>query len=124
MSNSNTVADDFPDHLFDREQYMEMKMVTGAIFNSLLKKFCTDSRLQLQGIREAALHHDTETLRKCAHKLKGSSGTIGAKVLTNACHLLEERARSGNVEGAAEFINVIGVHLDEVIATIDKLVST
>jgi CheY-like chemotaxis protein/HPt (histidine-containing phosphotransfer) domain-containing protein len=115
--------DEFPEQLLDRTQFMEMKMITANQFTTLLEKFCADSLLQVQGMRDAALNNNAEAMRKCSHKLKGSSGSIGAKVLSKVCHRMEERARSGNIDGAAEAVDAISVCLDEVIAAIKKLVS-
>ena len=110
-----------PDHLFDRSQFEEMQMLTGDQFHQLLEKFCTDARLQIQGLREAATNNDAEAARRCAHKLKGSSGTLGAKMLAKICHRMEERARAGNMDGADEAIDVIASCLDEVIEVIQTL---
>ncbi len=114
----------FPEHIFDREQFLEMQLITGAQFNPLLEKFCADSMLQIQGMRSALVNDDPEALRKCAHKLKGSAGSIGAKVLSKICQRMEECARAGDIEGANEAIDTTGVCLDEVIEFIKKQIST
>jgi len=110
-----------PDHLFDRDQYEEMKMITGDQFKPLLEKFCADALLQIEGMRDAAASSNAEAMRKCAHKLKGSSGSLGAKMLAKICHRMEERARSGNLEGADEAVDAIASCLDEVIDVIKDL---
>jgi len=119
--NGNQSTDDFPDHLLDREQYMEMKAITGEQFVSLLEKFCIDARLQITGMRDAVKDNNTEALRKCAHKLKGASATIGAKILSRICHRMEERARAGTIAGADEGIDAISGCLEEVISVIEGL---
>jgi HPt (histidine-containing phosphotransfer) domain-containing protein len=112
-----------PEHLFDRGQFEEMQMLTGDQFNPLLEKFCADGLLQIDRMRQAAADNDAETVRRCAHKLKGSSGSIGAKMLSKVCHRMEERARSGNLEGADEAVDAIASCLSEVIEVIEKLIA-
>lgn len=115
---SDSSSKELPEHLFDLEQFNEMKMITGAQFAPLLEKFFIDSKLQIKGMREAAQANDAESMRKCSHKLKGSSGSIGAKVLSKVCHRLEDRARSGNIDGADEAVESIDMCLDEVIVAL------
>jgi signal transduction histidine kinase/DNA-binding response OmpR family regulator len=114
-------AASFPDHLLDHEQFMEMKTVTGDQFAMLFDKFCSDAKLQIAGMRDAVRDNNTEALRKCAHKLKGGSATIGAKILSRICHRMEERARDGHIDGADEGIDAINGCLDEVIAAVASL---
>jgi len=117
----SAAEDGFPDQLLDREQFMEMKLITGDQFAPLLDKFRIDSLLQIEGMRDAVKDNNAEALRKCAHKLKGSSASVGAKILSRVCHRMEERARSGNISGAAEGIDAINVCFDEVIAAISNV---
>jgi CheY-like chemotaxis protein/HPt (histidine-containing phosphotransfer) domain-containing protein len=110
--------------VLDREQLLEMKLVTATQFNALIERFIADSLLQIQGMREAARNNDCEALRRCAHKLKGSSGSVGAKVLSTRCHHMEERAKAGVLDGADEIINNINASLDEAITIIKEFTST
>jgi len=111
---------DIPEHLFDREQFMEMKLITGDQLYPLLEKFRSDSLLQIAGMRDAARQNNSEAIRRCAHKLKGSAATLGAKILSRSCHRMEEHAREGNIDGTDEMIDAISSCLNDVIVVIDR----
>jgi CheY-like chemotaxis protein/HPt (histidine-containing phosphotransfer) domain-containing protein len=117
---AQSVNTEMPEHLFDMEQYNEMKTITGAQFVPLLEKFFVDAKLQIKGMRDAAQANDAESMRKCSHKLKGSSGSVGAKLLSKVCHRMEDRARTGNIDGASEAIDSIEICLDEVIVALKQ----
>ncbi len=117
---SNGLSND----VLDREQLLEMKLVTATQFNSLIERFFADSLLQIQGMRQAASNNDCEALRRCAHKLKGSSGSVGAKALSKRCHHMEERAKAGILDDVDEIISDINASLDEAATIIKEFTST
>jgi two-component system, sensor histidine kinase and response regulator len=45
---------------------------------------------------------NTEELRRAAHSLKSNSATFGARALAGMCQELENQAKEGVLEGAAE----------------------
>ncbi len=56
----------------------------------------------LEALRAAATANDLVTLGNLAHKLKGSSRTVGAAELGNLCESLERDARQGEMPDASE----------------------
>ena len=50
---------------------------------------------------------DTELLRRTAHTLKSNGQTFGAADFSELCRELEQRAKNGEVEGAAELVERI-----------------
>lgn len=49
----------------------------------------------LEQLAHAISHNERESIRRLAHRLKGSAANIGARQLAARCSLLEEIARSG-----------------------------
>ena len=50
---------------------------------------------------------DADVVRKAAHGIKGSAGNIGAIAVMHLADELEQRARVGNLDGAAERVAAI-----------------
>jgi len=65
----------------------------------LVELFMTDAPPRLAGIAQAVASSDAEALRRCAHALKGASGTLGARRLADVCGALEAAGRAGTTEG-------------------------
>ncbi len=63
--------------------------------------------------------HDANGIARAAHGIKGSAGNIGANVVYRLAAELDERARAGNLDGAAERIGAI----DEAYARVAEQVA-
>lgn len=61
----------------------------------LAEIFAADARGALERMRACARKGDAGTLAREAHRLKGSSGTLGALRLAGECLEIERRARAG-----------------------------
>jgi len=61
----------------------------------------------LQSMREAAATANGDALRRSAHTLKSTSATLGVIRLTQHCREIENRARSGRVADAGQWINLV-----------------
>lgn len=64
----------------------------------LLEAFAVEARAALERMRACARAGDTERLAREAHRLKGSSGSIGASRLSGECRALERTALEGKCE--------------------------
>lgn len=82
----------------DNEALRELQVVMGEDFNNLLKTFVTDSAARIVAAEQAAAAADSDALRRAAHSFKGSSGNMGAPLLSDLCRQIEELAHSGQVE--------------------------
>jgi len=78
----------------------------------LAEVFTADARGTIERMRACARRGDCGTLAREAHRLKGSSGTLGAVGLAGACLEIERRARAGAC-GDAE------TRVDEALALLD-----
>jgi HPt (histidine-containing phosphotransfer) domain-containing protein len=81
--------------------------------------FLANGRSLMASLRGALQRGDTGELRRTAHTLKSNGQTFGASRFAELCHELEERARSGELDGAAELAARID---DEYAALAEALV--
>lgn len=84
------------------EVIQELRQVMGSEFAGLLQTFIIDSGQRMAAISEALQSANADMLRRAAHSFKGSTGNMGAQHMAELCRQLEELARGGTTEGAAE----------------------
>ena len=72
----------------------------GGLFRKILSLYLSDSQTLLDGVLQASVKGDGESLRKAAHALKSSSANVGATDLSDLCRRVEEMARAGEPPGA------------------------
>ena len=68
----------------------------------LLDAYARDARVALERMRACARRGDARRLASEAHRLKGSSGSVGAAALAGACLEMEHSARAGSCAGMEE----------------------
>jgi HPt (histidine-containing phosphotransfer) domain-containing protein len=82
-----------------------LELATGEHENfvkELIDSFIADSPALIASMKTSVTNNDGEELRKLAHKLKGSSGALGATLLSAACLRVEELGREKNMDKAAD----------------------
>ena len=88
------------DELLNLETVRELMAVeakSGKPFMArLIDSFAQEARAALERMRACARAGDAERLAREAHRLKGSSGSIGAEQLSGECRALERNAREGD----------------------------
>lgn len=94
------------DHL-DPDVLLTLQQVMEAEYPQLLDAFLLDSEERLRLLQTTCKRGDAEALRRTAHSFKGSCGNMGAALLAEQCHALEEAAQSGRLEQAGELIELI-----------------
>ena len=67
----------------------------------LLEMALETGRKHRIALAEAIAAGDVEGVRRSAHSIKGSSGNIGANAVMALAAALEDRARAGDLSGAA-----------------------
>jgi two-component system, sensor histidine kinase len=97
---------------FDVAQLQEMREALGNGFPSLIARFETLAQEQIREMRTAVGNDDTDALRRLAHKLKGASSSLGARVLAQLCTELESCARQRDLSGADGCITKIESEYD------------
>lgn len=86
----------------------------------LMELYLQDAPVKIDAIREAVARADKEALKRAAHSLKGSSGTLGVRQLASVCEELECLANAASSDATAlthrleeEFVRVQEVLLSE-----------
>jgi CheY-like chemotaxis protein len=69
-----------------------------------LKLFAADTPRQMARLRQAAQRWDAAELAQTAHRLAGSSSTVGAKLLGTLAAKLEALARAGDAPGSTALL--------------------
>jgi signal transduction histidine kinase/DNA-binding response OmpR family regulator len=90
------------------------------ILEELSSIYIEDARKSLDRMRAAAKAGDTAALAKAAHRLKGGSCNIGAKILGDLCQELEDLGNAGKVSDAGECIDKVECEFDRVQAAFKK----
>lgn len=89
--------------LLDLEVIRDLSEVTAdsgpGFLRSVLDRFSADARDCIERMRRHARSGDAASLAREAHRLKGSSGTVGAVLLADQCREIERSARAGLCTG-------------------------
>ncbi len=75
-----------------------------TLFKELVETFLADSPPRLEAMSLAAKAAQAEALERAAHGLKSSAGNMGARILAELCKELEQRGRTGNLEGVEPLV--------------------
>jgi HPt (histidine-containing phosphotransfer) domain-containing protein len=73
----------------------------------VIDTFLGDAPSLLAALRRSFDEQDAEELRRAAHTLKSNSATVGAEDFSELCRDLEQRAKSGRLDGASELVTRI-----------------
>lgn len=94
MLDLSRLEEAFEDDRAGIAELLEMALQTGAKHRRLLE--------------EGVAGNDAAVVARAAHGIKGSAGNIGATTVYALAVELDERARSGNLDGARERVDAIG----------------
>jgi PAS domain S-box-containing protein len=86
---------------FNRAELLERLGGNSRVLDEVVGMFLTESPRLLGGVREALDRGDARALVRAAHTLKGTVGSLAAPIAAVAAYRLEERARAGDLTGAA-----------------------
>jgi CheY-like chemotaxis protein/HPt (histidine-containing phosphotransfer) domain-containing protein len=73
----------------------------------VIDAFLADAPELVATLRRSLDPDSTEELRRAAHTLKSNGATLGAEEFAELCRTLEQRAKSGDLEGASELVDEI-----------------
>jgi HPt (histidine-containing phosphotransfer) domain-containing protein len=90
------------DALLDGEVLRELRTLLGAGLDPVLAAFGTQSDELLAGLAAATAAGDAASVRRLAHLLKGSAGSVGARQLGTRAAELEQCALSGDIDAVRE----------------------
>ena len=110
---------DGPGPLFDPAQALARLGGDRQLLQQLIRIFRTDTRPLLAEIKRTAADGEADALRRSAHALKGSLGTIGAPRVAETARRLELLAQEGDLTHASRLVQT----LDEQLSQLDGLLA-
>ena len=109
-------------HLLDQNTLSALLSLVGEggaeLVGELVDLFAEEAPRLISSMREAVGRGDDEELRRSAHSLKGSSGTVGATSLASRAYDVEQRARAGETDGVEETIEEIAALSQRVVTAL------
>ena len=91
-----------PDDSGQNTQAIHSRLEKDSRFHSVIEKFITRFNSQLQLMHASLNKADFAELADLAHWLKGAGGTVGFDELTEPAELLEQQAKSADVDGSRQ----------------------
>jgi HPt (histidine-containing phosphotransfer) domain-containing protein len=79
----------------------DTRAAMGVLFDTVVARYFEDADVSIAAMHEAAGRGDVEALAHVAHRLKGSSGIVGAHGIVRLCQELVERPQDAGVRLAA-----------------------
>ncbi|MBN3879972.1 MULTISPECIES: PAS domain-containing hybrid sensor histidine kinase/response regulator [unclassified Nostoc] len=89
-------------------------------FAELIECYLTETARLVQHISTAIATQDIQTIWQTAHKLKSSSGSIGAIALAQLCKVLEAQARNSNLENNLELLSLLYQEYEQVKTALEQ----
>ena len=92
-----------------------------ALLDELIQMFKDDCKRLLGEIQEAAAAGDWKRVERLAHNLKGSSGMLSAKPLSEAAGRLERNAREHNAGAMRASLDALKAEAERVLAELQNV---
>jgi HPt (histidine-containing phosphotransfer) domain-containing protein len=73
----------------------------------VIDAFLADAPELMATLRRSLDERSAEELRRAAHTLKSNGATLGAEQFAELCRTLEQRAKAGELDGAAQLVDRI-----------------
>lgn len=120
MNDAN--PNDFP--VLDEDTIGELRDIMEQEFDDLVETFLEDMPQQLTKITSAVNDKDSDALRKIAHTLKSSSGSIGAPRLSELARRLELLGHQDAVDGASPILEQTRITADKTTTAFQGLLGS
>jgi HPt (histidine-containing phosphotransfer) domain-containing protein len=90
----------------DDEALGNLRELGGNEFlGEVIDAFLADAPELIATLRRSLDEQNGEELRRAAHTLKSNGATLGAEQFAELCRTLEQRAKSGELDGAPELVD-------------------
>jgi len=93
--------------VFDPEHALARLGGDSQLLRQLVRIFRTDARPLMAAIRRSAADGEADGLRRSAHALKGSLGTVGAPRVAETARRLELLAQAGDLSHASTLVDTL-----------------
>ncbi|WP_164842408.1 PAS domain-containing hybrid sensor histidine kinase/response regulator [Actinoplanes solisilvae] len=97
---------------------------SAPVIERLLRSMIDRIPGHLETISQALALDDASALRNEAHQLKGIMANIGAATAADACGLLEDQGRTGDMDAAVEALAALHPEIDAVRNAVDTILRT
>lgn len=111
------------EHSLDMTTINELREMLEEGLDELFNEYLADAPLQLARLSDAVELNDIEAITSIAHTLKGSSGNLGIRGVSELSAKLEQEARSGTLKDVNASIAAIGAELAAAKAALAELVA-
>jgi HPt (histidine-containing phosphotransfer) domain-containing protein len=101
----------------------EVKEIMGDDFNEVVKLVIDSLPEQLNILESAIENNNAELLNKVSHKMKGSSGSIGALGLADKLHTIELIGREGSTDITEQALGELRETINQVLTIINAELS-
>jgi len=108
--------------VFDQRAALEQVDGDEQLLNELMALFQQEGARMLGEVRAAITQGDAGALRRAAHSLKGSAGSVGARLTVEAAQRLETIGTQGDLAEAATALTDLERELDRFRAAITAAV--
>ena len=103
----------------DPDRLGDLRALGGDGFGRMVALFVSDAAACREALGEALLDGDPERVAQEAHKLKGSSSSVGARAVAEACERVEDAARSGSLEQVHGYLPDLDRTLADACSTLE-----
>jgi PAS domain S-box-containing protein len=125
LRDTRTASAEAPGASLDPSAIESVRELGGDDFLAeVIDTFLVDAPALVAGLRTTNEEGDTEGLRRTAHTLKSNGQILGAERFSELCRALEDQAKSGELDGAAELLDRIERDYAALEATLAALRST
>jgi PAS domain S-box-containing protein len=121
-TNGDGGSDTVEEMNLDDDALQNLRDLGGEDFlGEVIDAFLADAPTLLATLRSSLDDGNSEELRRAAHTLKSNGATLGAKEFAELCRTLEQRAKAGELDDAAELVGRIEAEyrpLEEALAAL------
>ena len=107
---------------FDHHHLQHLEGIMGHEMTLLLvQQFLQQAPSQIQALQASLVSHDTENVRRKAHRFKGESLQIGAIRLGKVCEKIEFLAQQGNLETLSPYLAFLDTELAQLTLILNSV---
>ncbi len=108
-----------PQSAMDANAFAEIKALMGDTFPDVITLTLENLPGQMRLLEQAIQHKNAEQIFNTAHRIKSTSGSIGASGLAKKAEAIELIGRAGLAEVSPQLIDVLRLSITEVISVLE-----
>lgn len=105
----------------DAATLLQLDELQPGFVTELIDIYLAEVAPLVAAVRTAVAGRNAEALRRAAHALKGASGDLHLKCIVRISGVLEDSARAGEIDGAADILRQLEAALVEGCAALEAL---